>query len=70
MSFNPLHEGTKKERLRKRGRLCSTKIKMIEKDLSLGDIKLNLNKTTPDEIIAEDSRRWRSLVKDIIAVYR
>ena len=37
---------------RKRGRPCSTWIKIIEKDLSLVDIKLNLNKTTPDETIA------------------
>ena len=61
---------------RKRGRPCSTWIKIIEKDLSLVDIKLNLNKTTPDETIAtleglaEDRRKWRSLVKDIIAVNR
>ena len=38
--------------------------------------KLNLNKTTPDETIAtleglaEDRRKWRSLVKDIMAVNR
>ena len=61
---------------RKRGRPCSTWIKIIEKDLSLVDIKLNLNKTTPDETIAtleglaEDRRKWRSLVKDIMAVNR
>ena len=61
---------------RKRGRPCSTWIKIIEKDLSLVDIKLNLNKTTPDETIAtleglaEDRRKWRSLVKDIKAVNR
>ena len=57
---------------RKRGRPCSTWIEIIEKDLSLVDIELNLNKTTPDETIAtleglaEDRRKWRSLVKDII----
>ena len=55
---------------------CSTWIKIIEKDLSLVDIKLNLNKTTPDETIAtleglaEDRRKWRNLVKDIMAVNR
>ena len=61
---------------RKRGRPCSTWIKMIEKDLSLGDTKLNLNKKAPDETIAtqeglaEDRRRWRNLVKGIMAVNR
>ena len=48
----------------------------MEKDLSLVDIKQNLNKTTPDETIAtleglaEDRRKWRSLVKDIMAANR
>ena len=60
----------------KRGRPCSTWIKIIEKDLSLVDIKLNLNKKAPDETIAaleglaKDRRRWRNLVKDIMAVNR
>ena len=46
------------------------------KDLALVDIKLNLNNKTPDETIAtleelaEDRRRWRRLVKDIMAVNR
>ena len=59
---------------RKRGRPCLTWIKIMEKDISLVDIKLNLNKKTPDETIttleglAEDRRRWRNLVKDIMAV--
>ena len=49
---------------------------MIEKDLSLGDTKLNLNKKAPDETIAtleglaEDRRRWRNLVMGIMAVNR
>ena len=61
---------------RKGGRPCSTWTKIIEKDLSLVDIKLDLNKKTPDETIAtleglaEDRRNWRNLVKDIIAVNR
>ena len=61
---------------RKRGRPCQTWIKIIEKDLALVDIKLNLNNKTPDETIAtleelaEDRRRWRRLVKDIMAVNR
>ena len=50
----------------------------LDKDYRKGliDIKLNLNKTTPDETIAtleglaEDRRKWRSLVKDIMAVNR
>ncbi len=47
---------------------------MIEKDLGLVDIKLELNKTPPDEIISKlkglvaDRSLWRSLVKDIITV--
>ncbi len=57
-----------------RGRPCLTWIKMIEKDLCLVDIKLELNKTPPDEIISKleglvaDRNLWRSLVKDIITV--
>ena len=48
--------------------------KIKEKDLGLVDIKLELNKTPPDEIISKleglvaDRNLWRSLVKDIITV--
>ena len=61
---------------RKRGRPCSTWMKIIEKDLALIDIKPNFNNKTPDESIAtleglaEDRSMSRNLMKDIMAVNR
>ena len=61
--------------IRKRGRPRLTRMMLIEKDLELGDIKLNLkDKRTPEEKIAvlegltEDRSKWRKIVKDIMTV--
>ena len=50
---------------------------LIEKDLELGEIKLNLkDKRTPEEKIAvlegltEVRSKWRKIVKDIMTVNR
>ena len=62
---------------RKRVRPRLTWMMLIEKDLELGDIKVNLkDKRTPEEKIAvlegltEDRSKWRKTVKDIMTVNR
>ena len=57
---------------RKRGRPRLTWMMLIEKDLELGDIKLDLkDKRTPEEKITvlegltEDRSKWRIIVKDM-----
>ena len=61
--------------IKKRGRPRLTWMMLIEKDLELGDIKLNLkDKRAPEEKIAvlegltEDRSKWRKIVKDIMTV--
>ena len=59
---------------RKIGRPSTTWLKVVEKDLESVNINLELNKSTPGTILrklvdlTEDRKKWRSTVRDIMAV--
>ena len=59
---------------RKVGRPCLTWIKVIEKDLAKIDIDLDVNGSTPDELLqklvdlTKDRKKWRETVRDIMTV--
>ena len=61
---------------RKIGRPSLTWIKVIEKDLVLVNVNIELNRSTPGEVLrklvglTEDRKKWRRMVKDIMAVNR
>ena len=59
---------------RKVGRPCLTWIKVIEKDLAKINIDLDVNGSTPDELLeklvdlTKDRKKWRDTVRDIMTV--
>ena len=59
---------------RKVGRPCLTWIKLIEKDLAMINIDLDVNGSSPDELLEKlvnltaDRKKWRETVRDIMAV--
>ncbi len=59
---------------RKVGRPTLTWLKLIQKDLDLVNTNLNIDKTTPTEVInrliklTENRANWRRMIRDIMAV--
>ena len=59
---------------RKVGRPCLTWMKVIEKDLAKINIDLDVNGSTPDELLeklvdlTKDRKKWRETVRDIMTV--
>ena len=59
---------------RKVGRPTLTWLKLIQKDLDLVNTNLNIDKTTPTEVInrliklTENRANWRGMIRDIMAV--